>query len=1105
VNIERPVRRSAGRRLAVASTGVLAALTLFPISPVGAEEVAETLPAAGRPAADSGDKGPIGWNVYRQLDRLPRLTEGVDTRQFSSFARDGSNNDGFVGTFSCLRTIPVGQPGAGCVLAEDSGAGEINAIWFTRDSGDVSRTGKITVELDGRSVIDAPLQDVVDGKLGAPFVFPMVANAAQSSGGVYIKVPMTYRESMRVTVQQNPLFYHVGYRHFADADGVPAFDPSDRAEDVLALLTAAGNGDPKPAAANAHTTSGQINLEPGQRATLARLTGPGAISALRLRLPQIVGPNVTPILDDGRAFIGATGASQFTVAIDPANEGVRLTRRLDSHIGNQRARVLVDGVPVAQWDPLPATGLQWADQSVQLPASATAGKSQITIRNEFISSNLDFNEFYYWIDSIVAGQPKRTDEVDVGPDHTASEQAHGYSITSQQWSGRNSITYPPTPEQEAAVRASDETLAKVRLRISFDGAQTVDAPLGEFFGSGLGEYPVKSLFFAMDTADDGWYSSWWPMPYRHNATVTLVNDSPHPLSGGSVEVTAAQDGRWAHDMAPHGSVGYFTAVSRAGEAKDGEDWVFVERAGRGKFVGVSQTMAGLVSTGNTRNYLEGDERVYVDGARTPQIYGTGSEDYYEGGWYFNHGRFSNPFNGSTGHEVASLGCAYECDSAFRLTIADAVPYASGLRYSIEHGPAANHPAIYGSTAFLYARAADEPGGYALRRTDSVDVGDDASRAEHDYAETAEATQATLTSVYEGDFDHVRVTDETRATAGPVSFTLAVNPRNSGVLLRRTSDQAMAYQSARVAVDGADAGLWRQPLGNGFQRWLDDSFALPAGLTAGKRRITVTVTPTAGAPDWNAASYTALNQVRPFSDNQPPAAVTGLVATGGEDNAIGLRWSEASDDVGVAEYRVYGSTSAQVAIGPQTLLGTVGTTGFRHTGLGLRETWHYRVVPVDVGGHVGPASTIASATSGETLRYEAEALLPAISATAPVQVQGNCCGITWSNNRQLWLRATRAGDTVTVAFGVPTAGRYDLSAMLTQARDYGIVRLAVDGTDVGDPFDGYHSAVRVAGPVSFGQVDLSAGEHRLTLTMTGRNPAAVGFLAGLDVLSLRLVS
>ena len=43
---------------------------------------------------------------------------------------------------------------------------------------------------------------------------------------------------------------------------------------------------------------------------------------------------------------------------------------------------------------------------------------------------------------------------------------------------------------------------------------------------------------------------------------------------------------------------------------------------------------------------QGDLVVTVGtGGRSPALYGTGSEDFYEGGWYFNRQTFSNPMNG----------------------------------------------------------------------------------------------------------------------------------------------------------------------------------------------------------------------------------------------------------------------------------------------------------------------------------------------------------------------------------------------------------------------------------------------------------------------------
>ncbi len=98
-------------------------------------------------------------------------------------------------------------------------------------------------------------------------------------------------------------------------------------------------------------------------------------------------------------------------------------------------------------------------------------------------------------------------------------------------------------------------------------------------------------------------------------------------------------------------------------------------------------------------------------------------------------------------------------------------------------------------------------------------------------------------------------------------------------LRRTSDQNVGYQSAQVSVDGVPAGTWLQPLRNTTHRWLDDTFQIDPALTDQKRTVTITITPTPGAPAWSASAYTVLS-ARPLStDHKDPGAVTGLTASG----------------------------------------------------------------------------------------------------------------------------------------------------------------------------------------------------------------------------------
>lgn len=509
---------------------------------------APTGPAAPEPPVSAplpvAGKGPVGYEHYRRLDALAGLPGGVQTLQFSSFDRAGGNDDGFSGKFSCLRPAPDG-----CVLAERQGAGEIASIWFTRDGGDVRRTGTIRIELDGRTVLDAPLQDVVDGRLGAPFAYPLVANADLSSGGVYLKVPMPFRESMRITTQHNPFFYHVTYRAFADSVGVATFDPTDPATDVIGTLRDAGFRDPKPAAPGAQRIGARFGpLAPGDSVVLGSLTGPGSISELRLRIPQIV------------------------------------------------------------------------------------------------------------------------------------------------------------PHD----RASEEILGGARLRLTFDGMRTADVPLGEFFGSGLGEHEMRSLFMAMETGPGGWYTSWWPMPYTTSAVVELVNGSPHPISSGDVQLVYAASSQWALQLSPLGDAGYFGVEWHRAHTTPGRDWVLSEQAGRGKLVGVTAAMIGLTPGdgsmfNNIRGYLEGDERAVVDSSRTVGLQGTGTEDYFEGGWYFNRGPFSNAQNGDTAHELRTPDCPFSCDSPYRLHVADAIPFQSRLLFSMEHGPANDMPALYSTAAFHYGK------------------------------------------------------------------------------------------------------------------------------------------------------------------------------------------------------------------------------------------------------------------------------------------------------------------------------------------------------------------------------------------------------------------
>ena len=80
----------------------------------------------------------------------------------------------------------------------------------------------------------------------------------------------------------------------------------------------------------------------------------------------------------------------------------------------------------------------------------------------------------------------------------------------------------------------------------------------------------------------------------------------------------------------------------------------------------------------------------------------------------------------------------------------------------------------------------------------------------------------------------------------------------------------------------------------------------------------------------------------------------------------------------------------------------------------------------------------------------------------------------------------------------TAGAYDVSVVLTKARDYGIVQFYLDGKKVGEPIDLYNPEVIPTEPIPLGTHDLTEGEHKLTVEIVGANPKAIkSYMFGLD--------
>jgi hypothetical protein len=201
-----------------------------------------------------------------------------------------------------------------------------------------------------------------------------------------------------------------------------------------------------------------------------------------------------------------------------------------------------------------------------------------------------------------------------------------------------------------------------------------------------------------------------------------------------------------------------------------------------------------------------------------------------------------------------------------------IPFNTSIKVGIEHGGENDtNDTNMQCVAFYYKQ--DAP---LATLTDTLDVGNAASEAAHAYTSPGSAF-VSQTNTYEGDDDNVNVTDNGRAVSGYSEFTVALDPHNAGVLLRRRMDYRWLRQQADVTIDGVAAGQWYEAGGNIWHSWRDSEFLVPPALTVGKSSITVRLTRSnPGATSWTEYAYWVFS-----------LAPVGAVPLGGDANCDGL--------------------------------------------------------------------------------------------------------------------------------------------------------------------------------------------------------------------------
>jgi hypothetical protein len=199
----------------------------------------------------------------------------------------------------------------------------------------------------------------------------------------------------------------------------------------------------------------------------------------------------------------------------------------------------------------------------------------------------------------------------------------------------------------------------LRFRWEHHEQPAVDVPLGDFFAQGWAEHAALSSQF-VTVAPHGGLNSFWPMPFKDHAEVSLVN-----LSDEAATVYYQLD--YTLEDVP-AAAGYFHAEWRrsAPVDVDGLHTVIDLVQDRGHYIGtylaVGVNHPGWWGEGEIKFYLDDDDAL-------PSICGTGTEDYFGGAWNFDvpgqgYTPYCSPYMGL--HQVLRPDGLYRSQQRFGL-------------------------------------------------------------------------------------------------------------------------------------------------------------------------------------------------------------------------------------------------------------------------------------------------------------------------------------------------------------------------------------------------------------------------------------------------------
>lgn len=238
---------------------------------------------------------------------------------------------------------------------------------------------------------------------------------------------------------------------------------------------------------------------------------------------------------------------------------------------------------------------------------------------------------------------------------------------------------------------------KIILRMYWEGEESpsVEVPIGDFFGVGHGLNRNFSSLPINCSSNGRARNCYWYMPFQKSARVTATNEGTRTVGAFYYYI----DYRELPEL-PADTPCFHAQYRQEIPCQPLKNYLILDAFGHGHYVGCNMSILQRAMGW----WGEGDDMIYVDGEKTPSLYGTGSEDYFSDAWGMREDE--NPFYGcplqESDFKTGSKATVY------RFHLPDPIPFKKSIRVTIEHGHANDRSDYFSSVAYWYQSEPHKP-------------------------------------------------------------------------------------------------------------------------------------------------------------------------------------------------------------------------------------------------------------------------------------------------------------------------------------------------------------------------------------------------------------